>query len=412
MATCRSCGARLASVFCDLGATPLANAYLSGEKLDGMEATYPLRAYVCDECHLVQLPELVTPAALFSDYAYFSSYSTAWLAHAEKFVGSMVERLGLDETSLVVEIASNDGHLLRRFVERRIPVLGVEPALNVARVAESNGVPTIPEFFGRAVATRLSRQHGPADLIVANNVLAHVPDINDFVSGIRVMLAPEGTATIEFPHLLTMIKSNEFDTIYHEHYSYLSLVALEGVFDRHGLAMADVQELETHGGSLRVFLTHSNAARSDDGRKAVDRVLAREVQAGLTELHTGNDFAERVARVKRQLLSFLIAAKEDQQVVVGYGAAAKANTLLNYCGIGPDLLAYTADRSPHKQGRYLPGTRIPVVAPSQIDETRPAYVLILAWNWADEIMAQLSNIRSWGGKFVVPIPALKVLDDL
>ncbi len=393
----------------DLGASPLANSYLEPEDLGKVEPFYPLCVYVCDRCFLVQLPEEEKAEAIFSDYAYFSSYSESWLRHAETYAKAVIERFGFGPEHQVIEVASNDGYLLRWFKEREIPVLGIEPARNVAAAAEAAGIPTVVRFFGEATARDLAAQGRRADLLVGNNVLAHVPNLNDFVAGLKVLLAPMGVLTMEFPHLLRLIEEDQFDTIYHEHYSYFSFTTVRKVFASHGLTLFDVEELPTHGGSLRIYARHDE----DDSKPIGERVgdlLVREETARLGCLKTYGSFSERVRRVKRDLLRFLIQAKEEGKSVAGYGAAAKGNTLLNYCGVRTDFLDYTVDRSPHKQGRYLPGTRLPIHAPDRLRETRPDYVLILPWNLKDEIMEQMSDVRSWGGRFVVPIPEVRILE--
>jgi SAM-dependent methyltransferase len=406
-AACRFCAAPLELSFADLGMSPPSNAYLKADDLNRMERFYPLHAWVCGKCFLVQLEEFETPEQIFGDdYAYFSSYSDSWLAHARAYVEKMIPRFGLGRSSFVVEIASNDGYLLQYFVERGIPVLGIEPAANCAAAAEKKGVPSLVKFFGSATAQELGRK---ADLVLGNNVLAHVPDLNDFVRGLSLLLKPTGVVTMEFPHLLRLMQENQFDTIYHEHFSYFSFSVAERVFAKHGMTLFDVDELPTHGGSLRIY-----------GRLAANPALAvtpkvrelreRERAAGLERAETYRSFAENVKAVKRGLLKFLIGARESGKRVVGYGAPAKGNTLLNFCGVRTDLLEYTVDRSPHKQGRFLPGIHIPIYAPERIAETRPDYVLILPWNLKDEITAQMAHIRSWGGRFVVPIPETKVLD--
>ncbi len=403
---CRSCGAPLRVTFCDLGLSPLSNAFVRPENLARGESFHPLHAFVCDACLLVQLEEFESPERIFSDYVYFSSYSDSWLAHSRAYAEDVSASLGLGAESLVVEVASNDGYLLRFFAERGIPVLGVEPAENVAEVARARGIETISRFFGQILANELVAAGRRADLLVGNNVLAHVPDINDFVAGLRTALAPAGTLTMEFPHLLRLIEQVQFDTIYHEHFSYLSLLAVERLFARHGLRITDVRELPTHGGSLRIYATHAERGLSET--PAVEALRALERAAGLHQLATYTRFAARVEACKRSVLRFLIDAREAGQQVVGYGAPAKGNTLLNYCGVRGDLLAYTVDRSPHKQGLFLPGTRIPVFAPERIAETRPDYVLILPWNLREEITAQLAFIRDWGGRFVTPVPEIRV----
>jgi SAM-dependent methyltransferase len=388
-ARCRACGTPLEETFVDLGMSPLANAFLTTEQCRRMEPFYPLHVFVCSSCLLVQLEEFESPERIFGDYFYFSSFSPSWLDHAARYVAAMTERLGLGPGSKVVEIASNDGYLLQYFVARGIPVLGVEPAANVAAAAVAKGVPTEVAFFGRATAERLARARR-ADLITANNVLAHVPDINDFVAGLAVLLAPGGTITVEFPHLLRLIAENQFDTIYHEHFSYLSLVAVERIFRAHGLALLDVETLPTHGGSLRIFAGHAGAVPPPAA--GLLRVRAAEAEAGLDRLDTYRRVAPAALRLKCDVLEFFTRAARDGRRVVGYGAAAKGNTLLNYCGIGPGLMDYVVDRSPKKQGHHLPGTHLPVRAPAAILETRPDYLFILPWNLKDEIVAQMGAI--------------------
>ena len=405
--SCRFCGRPLTRVFVDLGMSPLCESFLSAGELDRMEPFYPLLVRVCDGCFLVQLAEYVRPADIFTDYAYFSSYSTSWLDHAQRYVEAMTARLALGRTSRVVEIASNDGYLLQYFVAKGIPALGVEPAANVARAAEEKGVPTWVGFFGAESAARLARERGHADLMIGNNVLAQVPDVNDFVEGYRLMLGPEGVATLEFPHLLRLMERNQFDTIYHEHFSYFSFFTAEAIFARHGLALFDVEELPTHGGSLRIFAAHRNSRRASAPAARVETMRRMERAAGLDRIEAYAAFPEQVRRVKRDLLKFLIAARERGESVAGYGAPGKGNTLLNYCGIRTDLLEYTVDRNPHKHGKFLPGTHIPIFPPEKILETRPRYVFILPWNLKDEIMEQLAYVREWGGRFLVPIPEVR-----
>ncbi len=406
--TCRSCGATLRETFCDLGMSPLSNAYIESDQLQMMERFYPLHAYVCAECFLVQLPEHESPENIFSDYAYFSSYSESWLAHSRTYAEAMTARFGLTAGSQVIEIASNDGYLLQYFREKNIPVLGVEPAANVAEVAQQKGIPTRVEFFGVSTASRMAEEGLRADLLLGNNVLAHVPDLNDFVAGLKIALKPGGVLTMEFPHLLRLMQENQFDTIYHEHFSYFSFTTVEKVFARHGIILFDVEELLTHGGSLRIYGRHA-----DDVSKAVgprpSQLKTREAAAGLSNLSAYAAFSEQVQQTKRALLEFLVAAKRARRRIVGYGAAAKGNTLLNYCGVRQDFIDYTVDRSPYKQGKFLPGTHIPIVHPDRIRETRPDYVLVLPWNLKDEIVAQMVHIREWGGQFVVPIPEVQVL---
>ena len=406
--SCRFCGSELQVSFCDLGMSPLSNAYVAAESLQRMEPFYPLHAYVCGKCYLVQLPEFESPQHIFSDYAYFSSYSDSWLAHAKAYSEAMVARFGVSVASQVIEIASNDGYLLQYFKEKGIPVLGVEPAANVAEVAQQKGIPTRVKFFGVATAQELAREGLCADLLLGNNVLAHVPDLNDFVAGMKILLRPDGVITLEFPHLLRLMQDNQFDTIYHEHFSYFSFTTVERVFAKHGLTLFDVEELPTHGGSLRIYARHAEDATKEVGNR-VAALKAQEAAVGLTSLSAYAAFAEQVRETKRALLEFLIAAKRAGKCIVGYGAPAKGNTLLNYCGIRQDFLEYTVDRSPHKQGRYLPGTHIPIYAPEKLRETKPDYVLILPWNLKDEIVGQMAGIREWGGKFVVPIPRVEVL---
>ena len=387
--------------------SPLANSYIKPERLQATEQFYPLHAFVCEQCLLVQLDEVESPEQIFGDYAYFSSYSKSWLRHAKNYVERMVARFGIDKGWQVVEIASNDGYLLQYFKEREVPVLGVEPAENVAKVAEEAGIPSLVKFFGTKTAQELVKEGQHADLLLGNNVLAHVPDLNDFVRGLKIALKPNGIITMEFPHLLQLMEENQFDTIYHEHFSYFSFLTVERVFRAHGLVLFDVEELPTHGGSLRIYgrheENHSIAVESN-----VAALRDKEISAGLMEGATYDHFAERVRETKRKLLSFLIGVKQQGKRVVGYGAAAKGNTLLNYCGIRTDFLDYVVDLSPHKQGTYLPGTHIPVNVPEKINETRPDYVLILPWNLRAEIMEQMNHIRSWGGRFVVPIPEVTV----
>lgn len=408
MNACRSCGSALHHTFVDLGMSPIANNFLQPGQLNQMEPFYPLHVFVCDRCLLVQLPEVVSPKDLFSDYAYFSSYSETWLDHAKAYVSMAIDRFGLTERSQVIEIASNDGYLLQYFVAKGISALGIEPAANVADAAIRKGVPTTVGFFGEKLARNLTDRGTKADLLVGNNVLAHVPDLNEFVRAMKLLLHPHGTITLEFPHLMRLIEGNQFDTIYHEHFSYFSLHAVERVFADRGLIVFDVDELPTHGGSLRIYARHAG----DDARPVHARVTElreREEAAGLTRLASYLSFGEKVKETKRRILSFLIAAKEDGKTIAGYGAPAKANTLLNYCGIRTDLIEYTVDRSPHKQGQFMPGTRIPIYGPERVEETRPDYLLILPWNLRDEVMRQMAHIRTWGGRFVIPIPNVEVV---
>ncbi|MDR3466446.1 MAG: class I SAM-dependent methyltransferase [Xanthobacteraceae bacterium] len=407
---CRSCGAPLSTVVVDLGMTPVANAFVRADRASFSEKIYPLKCFVCDGCWLVQLDDLETPQSHFhGDYIYFSSFSDSWLAHAKAFVENAIARWSLGPASRVVEVASNDGYLLQYFVARGIPALGVDPAANCARAAwDLRQVPTEVVFFGSETAAKLRAEGGAADLIIANNVLAHVPDVNDFVAGFRILLGDEGVATFEFPHVLEMIARNEFDTIYHEHYSYPSLLALEPLFARHGLAIVDVERLKTHGGSLRIHVRH--AASGGSPAPAVAAVLRDERAAGLDSKATYVAFESTVRASKRALLRLLVRLIDEGRTIAAYGAPAKGNTLLNYCGIGRDFIDFTVDRNVHKQGLLLPGTRIPVLAPDEIWRRRPDYVLILPWNLREEITAQLAAIGEWGGRFIIPIPTPVVLD--
>ncbi|WP_319582209.1 class I SAM-dependent methyltransferase [uncultured Pseudodesulfovibrio sp.] len=403
---CRFCKTPIEDVVVDLGTSPLSNAYVTREKSMLMEPYSPLKAYFCPECGLVQLDEFASPEDIFSEYDYFSSYSETWLAHAREYVDYMVANYDLGPDSHVVEIASNDGYLLQYFVERGIPALGVEPAANVAAVAREKGIPTECMFFGRDAAEKLKDQWGAADLVLGNNVLAHVPDINDFVAGFAAILKEQGIMTVEFPHLLNLVQKTQFDTIYHEHFSYLSLYTVQRIFKAHGLTVFDVQELPTHGGSLRVCACPEKQGRSVS--RAVGELLGRELDAGLDRFEGYREFSDAVQNIKMDLLSFLIDAKRKGATVAGYGAAAKGNTLLNYAGIRPDFISMVADKSPYKQGKYLPGSRIPIVPPETLLKAKPDYVLILPWNIRGEIMDQLAAIREWGGKFVTAIPNLRV----
>jgi SAM-dependent methyltransferase len=404
---CRFCDAPLSHAVVDLGMSPLCESYIAEEQRGCMEPYYPLRVFVCPRCFLMQLEEFVSDREIFREYAYFSSYSSSWLAHARAYVEQSITRFGLTSGSFVVEVASNDGYLLQYFVERGIPCLGVEPAANVARVARERNVPTLVEFFGADCAERLVRNHRPADVVVGNNVLAQVHNLNDFVAGLRIVLAPRGTVTLEFPHLMRLIEENQFDTIYHEHFSYFSFRSAQRIFAAHGLTVYDVQELPTHGGSLRIYARHDDDLTRPITEQA-RRLAEWEERAGVDTVDYYGSFAERVKQSKWKLLEFLITARRGGKSVVGYGAPGKGNTLLNYCGVRTDFLDYTVDRSPHKQGKYLPGTHIPIFAPHKIRETKPDYVLILPWNLKEEIMCEMAEIRSWGGAFVVPIPEVTV----
>jgi hypothetical protein len=404
---CRFCCAELRHTFVDLGMSPLCESYVEAGHVNAMEAFYPLRVYVCEQCFLVQLQEYVTPDDIFTEYAYFSSYSDSWLAHCRDYVDMISDRLQLTSDSLAVELASNDGYLLQWFVPKGIPVLGIEPAVNVAKVAEDKGVPTLTEFFGAELASKLVGEGTMADLIIGNNVLAQVPDLNSFVAGITTLLRPDGVVTVEFPHLQQLVEQNQFDTIYHEHFSYFSLVSAERIFAAHGLRIFDVDELWTHGGSLRIYAAHAANERLGESA-ALAALRDREVAAGYADIATYSVFEERARETKRKLLEYLIDAKRAGKTVVGYGAPGKGNTLLNYCGIRTDFIDFTVDRNPYKQGRYLPGTHIPIHAPEKIGEVRPDVILILPWNFKDEIIEQLAYARSWGAEFVVPIPEVTI----
>lgn len=404
--SCRSCGEALGDIFVDLRAQPLCESFLTEPQLHVPEVTYPLRTYVCSRCLLVQAEDFATPDEIFTEYAYFSSYSTSWLDHAARFCRTATGREGLGPDSFVVELASNDGYLLKNFVDEGMRVLGIDPAVNVGEVARSKGVPTLSEFFGADVAEQVSLEHGLADLIVANNVLAHVPDINDFVAGAKLLLKQSGVISFEFPHLHELIRLRQFDTIYHEHYSYLSLVALERLFASHDLEAVDVQRLPTHGGSLRLWVAHAGMRAVDS---SIDELREIERAAGLHDIERYRGFQAEVDAVKRELLSLLLDLHAQGLRVAGYGAPGKGNTLLNYCGIGTELLPYTVDRNPYKHGRFLPGSRIPIHPPERIFEDRPDVILILPWNLKDEIVEQLAGAREWGARFAVPIPTPTLL---
>lgn len=409
VAKCRFCSTELRTSFVDLGMSPLCQTHIEPDQLNSMERFYPLHAWVCESCFLVQLEEYVSPDQIFGDYAYFSSYSDSWVEHARLYTDAVTGRFGLGSNSLVNEIASNDGYLLQHFVTKKIPCLGIEPAANVAKVAVERGIRTTVRFFGRDSARQIAAEFGRPNLLLGNNVLAHVPDINDFVGGMKILLAPGGVITMEFPHLLRLMDENQFDTIYHEHFSYLSFYSVEKVFAHHGLRLFDVEQIPTHGGSLRIYACHADDA-AQPGGPAVDALRNEEIARGLTRISAYRKFEAGVKETKRKLLQFLIDARNAGKTVVGYGAPGKGNTLLNYCGIRTDFLDYTVDRSPHKQGRYTPGTHIPILAPERIRETKPDYVLILPWNLKQEVTQQHAYVREWGGRFVVPIPAVTVLD--
>jgi SAM-dependent methyltransferase len=407
MANCLFCAEPLRRTVVDLGMSPLCESYLTADQLNRVEPFYPLHVWVCERCFLVQVEEYVRPEGIFTEYAYFSSYSDSWLAHMKAYSDMIVERLRLGSHSKVIELGSNDGYLLQYFVAKGIPVLGVEPARNVAQTAIARGVPTVSKLFGRQTARELVAEGGQADLVCGANVLAQVPDVNDFVGGIKLLLKPGGVVTVEFPHLMRLMAENQFDTIYHEHFSYFSFLSAERIFAAHGLTLFDVEELPTHGGSLRIYARHADDTAKSVAERAT-KLRAREVSAGLDRLETYDSFTAQVHETKRRLLEFLIGARRKGKRISGYGAPGKGNTLLNYCGVRTDFLDYTVDRNPYKHGRFLPGTHIPIFPPEKIKETRPDYVLILPWNLKDEIMDQLSYIRNWGGEFIVPIPDVKI----
>jgi 2-polyprenyl-3-methyl-5-hydroxy-6-metoxy-1,4-benzoquinol methylase len=407
MASCRFCAAPLHTTFVDLGTSPLCESFLRAEDLNRMEPFYPLHAWVCDACLLVQLEEYVSGADIFTEYAYFASFSESWLAHVRRYADAITARLGLDATSRVIEVGSNDGYLLQWFVAKGIPVLGIDPAVNVVEQARARGVPSLARLFTAALARELAAEGTQGDLVCGKNVMAQVTDLNDFVDGLRLILKPRGVITVEFPHLMRLMEENQFDTIYHEHFSYFSLLTTERVFAAHGLTLFDVEEVPTHGGSLRVYARHAG----DGSRPVSERVTAlraREITAGFDRIERYTSFTRQVHETKRRLLEFLIATRRAGKSIAGYGAPGKGNTLLNYCGIRTDFIEYTVDRNPYKHGRFLPGTHIPIFPPEKIFETRPDYVLILPWNVRDEIMTQMAGIREWGGQFVVPIPDVKV----
>jgi SAM-dependent methyltransferase len=404
---CRICSAPLKHTFVDLGASPLANSYLEPAQLAQGEMFYPLHVRVCEQCLFVQLPEIASPTEIFSDYAYFSSYSDTWVEHARRYVDLVADRFRFDTSTQVVEVASNDGYLLQFFQARGVPVLGVEPARNVAAAAEERGITTVVDFFGQRLAERLTHEGYAADLVVGNNVLAHVPDAHDFVEGLRRLLKPEGVITMEFPHLLRLVEERQFDTIYHEHFSYFSLLSAERLFAAHHLVLFDVEELPTHGGSLRIYAAHEDGPHRPGERVA--EIHAKEQRAALDELATYLRFGEAARAAKRELLAFLVDAKRSEKHIVAYGAAAKGVTLLNFCGIGSDFIDYVVDRSPHKQGRFLPGVRLPIHNPEHTRQTRPELLLILPWNLAEEISEQMAFVREWGCELVVPIPEVAVV---
>jgi hypothetical protein len=405
---CRFCRNPLRQTFVDLGMSPLCESYVSADRLNEVELFYPLHVRVCDRCFLVQVGDYVSSDHIFTEYAYFSSFSDTWLKHAADYVEMIVNRLNLGKHNLAVELASNDGYLLQNFVKKGIPALGVEPAANVAKVAVEKGVPTLVKFFGRETAQAMVVAGQRADLVIGNNVLAQVPDLNDFVGGIRIVLKPQGVATLEFPHLMKMMAENQYDTIYHEHFSYFSFITAEKIFAAHDMILFDVDELPTHGGSLRIYARHKEDTSKPVGKRVLE-LRDRELAAGFDRLETYSTFGEKVKESKRSLLEFLIQAKRSGKRVVGYGAPGKGNTLLNYCGIRTDFLDFTVDRNPYKQGKFLPGTHIPILTPDKLVAAKPDYVLILPWNFKDEIIKQMAMIREWGGKFVVPIPTVEII---
>ena len=405
---CRFCGSRNLRSFVDLGMSPLCQTHIKPEQLNNMEPFYPLHALVCEDCRLVQLDEFVAPDDIFSEYAYFSSFSDSWVAHAERYVVKMCDELSLDSNSQVMEIASNDGYLLQHFVKRQVPVLGIEPAANIAEAAREKGIRTTVRFFGDDTAREIVAEYGHADLLLGNNVLAHVPDLNGFVAGMKIVLAEHGTITMEFPHLYRQMESNQFDTIYHEHISYFSFIVVERVFAAHGLTLFDVEELPTHGGSLRIYARHQD----DESRPLTDRLKAlrqRELDDGLDTMARYHQFADQVKRTRWNIMRFFVEAKEAGKKVVGYGAPGKGNTLLNYCGVQKDFLEFTVDRNPYKQGTYTPGTHIPILAPEVIADAKPDYIFILPWNLKEEITQSLAYTREWGCQFVIPIPEIEVI---
>jgi 2-polyprenyl-3-methyl-5-hydroxy-6-metoxy-1,4-benzoquinol methylase len=405
---CRFCNESLTNIFADLGTSPLSNAFLTKEMLSNLEKIYPLCAYVCDNCFLVQLPEFEKPENIFEDYVYFSSYSSTWLHHAENYVNMMIERFSFNERSQIIEIASNDGYLLQFFKKKNIPILGIEPAVNVAKVAKEKGIPTLTKFFSVNTANELKKESKLADLIIGNNVLAHVPDLNNFVKGLKILLKPTGIITLEFPHILQLIQKNQFDTIYHEHFSYFSLLTAQKIFSFHGLTIFDAEEIPTHGGSLRIYLKHSESENISINQK-VDILLKKEKQFGLENISTYKNFTKKVKKIKEKLQEFFITAKKSGKKIVCYGAAAKGNTMLNYCKIGNEFIDYVVDQNPHKQKLFLPGTHIPIKSPDEIQKTKPDYVVIIPWNLKEEIMEQMKYIRDWGGKFMIPIPEVSIV---
>jgi len=410
LSKCRFCGTKLNHIFVDLGKTPLSNSFLDDNSLNKKEPKYPLCAFVCHNCFLVQLDEFATPQSIFSKYAYFSSYATSWLNHAKNYVDMMIKRFDLNKEHQIIEIASNDGYLLQYFNKKNIKVLGIEPAANVAQASIEKNIPTIVDFFSTKLAKELKIKHICPDVIVGNNVLAQVPNLNDFVKGIKILLKPNGILTMEFPHLLQLIKQTQFDTIYHEHFSYFSALTVSKVFTFHGLTIFDIEELKTHGGSLRIFVKHSKNSKIKI-TKNVEKIFLKEKKFGLDTIETYQNFSQSVKKIKHDLRKFLINAKNKSKKVVCYGAPAKGNTLLNFCEIGTDLIQYTVDLNPFKQGLFLPGSHILILSVEKIRETKPDYLLILPWNLKEEIISQMSYIRKWDGRFIIPIPEVKTIHD-
>lgn len=404
---CRFCKCSLERVFIDLGESPLANSFLKESDFNA-EKFYPLCTYLCENCFLVQLEEIQSPEYIFSDYAYFSSFSTSWLAHAQDYVEMIIQRLSLDENCLVIEIASNDGYLLQNFTEKNIPVLGIEPAQNIANVAIKKNIPTLTKFFDSQLANDLVKEGKKTDLIIGNNVLAHVPCLNDFIIGLKILLKPNGVITLEFPHLLQLMQNNQFDTIYHEHFSYFSLLTVQKIFDHHDLKIFDVDELSTHGGSLRLYVTHKENNQIPISSNIL-AVLEKEKKFGLEKISTYEEFSASASKIKLDLQNLIKNIKNDSKNIVCYGAPAKGNTLLNYCNIANNQIDYTVDKNPNKQNLFLPGTHIPIYSPEKIQETKPDYLLILPWNLQEEIMAEMGFIREWRGKFIIPIPDVQVI---
>jgi SAM-dependent methyltransferase len=404
---CRFCSSQLKKIFVDLGTTPLSNSFLKSQNLDKPEKKFPLKVFVCEKCLLVQVPEFETPNEIFSDYAYFSSYSKSWLKHAEKYADMIIKKNHLTKNSLVIEIASNDGYLLQFFKKREIQILGIEPAANVAKVAIDNGIKTLIEFFGEKLAKKISNENTKADLIIGNNVLAHVPNINDFIKGMSILLKSEGTINMEFPHLLQLIKNKQFDTIYHEHFSYFSLSVVKKIFEFHNLTIFDVEEISTHGGSLRIYVKHqkNNKIKIED---SVNHILNSEEKFGMSEINTYLEFSEKIKHLKKEIKKFFKETKVKKKKVICYGAAAKGNTLLNYCQIGKENIEFVVDNNQYKQGLYLPGSHLQIKDPNKILEVKPDFVFILPWNIKNEIMDEIEYIRDWGGKFVIAIPEIKI----